>query len=376
MHLSARSLVSKTQCVVCRCALPLQEFPFWGFSLFGPPPPPPGARRRVGATAGPERCAARLLAAGVLTLLDAALACQQARLPLAAAGRGARDVQPDPSALEVAGFAVLRRLEDTGLPYPVRPAAGSDAAQAGQATAAGIRALGTCCSALTRLLKLVGRREHAQPAPQGAGSATAAAAAASAAAAAKTAHGSMFEPGLDSIFGSIEDPTWLKQLQTKCRPVQLDTAMDTLFDASAVLTFWAPRPGKLPGVLCWAGLRPLAIEGHGCNCGQLVHSVPPTERLRQRVGGDGCGASDQAPRADLSAWLISMLRPLCTVQAESTSCLGRLHCSRRGGQGEVSIRASSAHIGFLHWLLPSSAGTWSSRSCSSLHCSAAFVVPL
>ena len=298
-HASLGPLVrfQNTRCCVCRCALPLQEFPFQGFSLFGPPPPPPGARRRAGATAGPERCAARLQAAGVLTLLDAALACLQAQLPPPAAQRGARDVPPDPSALEGAGFAVLRRLEDTGLPYPVRPAAGSDAAQAGQATAAGIRALGACCSALTRLLRLAGRRYHAQPrgrkpqsedisaegvaatgqgsesegvAAAGQGRAVQEAAAGQGRAAQEAAAGQGRAAQEAAAQGSESDSDFkaqgyespLAKVQAQCLPVQLDTVMDVLFDAAAVLTFWAPRQGKAPGAQ--AASSPAGLIGSHC----------------------------------------------------------------------------------------------------------------
>ena len=223
---------------------PPQDFPFRGFT-FGPPPPPPGARRRAGAIADAERCAARLQAAAVLTLIDAGLACQQARLPPLAAERGARDVPEKPTPLEEAAYQCLKRLEDTGLPYPVRPAAGTDAAQAGQATAAGIRALGTCCSVLLRLLRLVGRREYAQPAAQPPGR--------------SAEGGGAADLDLDSVLDNMGDP-W-DTVRAKCRPVELTTAMDVLYDASAVLSFWAPRPGKAPGAL-W-GVVKLRLSAGG-----------------------------------------------------------------------------------------------------------------
>ena len=47
--------------------------------------------------------------------------------------------------------------------------------------------------------------------------------------------------------GSPDSP--LDRLLAQCRPVQLDAVMDIVFDASAVLTFWAPRPGRMPGAL-------------------------------------------------------------------------------------------------------------------------------
>lgn len=69
-------------------------FPFRGANAWSPARPAPGSRRRAGATAGPERCAARVQVAAVLSLLDAGLACVQARLPPPKAERGAHDVRP------------------------------------------------------------------------------------------------------------------------------------------------------------------------------------------------------------------------------------------------------------------------------------------
>ncbi len=229
-------------------SLPLQNYPCQG-TLFGPPPPPPGARRRPGATASPQRCAARLQAAAALTLLNVGLACLQARLPQPAAERGVLDVPSQPSPLEEAAFAALRRLEDTGLPYPVRAPAGGDASAAGQATAAGIRALGTCCSILTRLLRLASRRVHAQPAPQPQAEQPGNPAAAAAAAGGGENGGGL--GNLESVLGGVAAPAavvdpW-DDLAAKCKPVTLITAMDIVYDASAVLTYWAPRPGKALG---------------------------------------------------------------------------------------------------------------------------------
>lgn len=128
-----------------------------------------------------------------------------------------------------------RRFEDTGLPFPVRAAANSDAAQAGQATAAGIRALGTCCSALTRLLRLASRRDHAQPAPQLPSSSDA------------------FD-AFDA-FEACDDA--FEACASKYKPVQLDSVMDFVYDSATVLTFWALRPGKPPGALhcAWCQLQ-------------------------------------------------------------------------------------------------------------------------
>ena len=107
-------------------------------ALFGgaaPPPPPPDGCRAAGAATSPANAAARLAAAGALTLVDAALGCLQALQPAAAAAgaaaagppagcsaSGAGGEAPAVAAhpLEAAAAVLVQQLEDTGLPYRVR----------------------------------------------------------------------------------------------------------------------------------------------------------------------------------------------------------------------------------------------------------------
>eukprot|EP00887_Chlorella_sp_A99_P007170 scaffold2.g7170.t1 len=244
-------------------------FPFRGANAWSPARPAPGSRRRAGATAGPERCAARVQVAAVLSLLDAGLACVQARLPPPKAERGAHD-----------------RLEDTGLPLAVRAGAGGDAAQAGQATTAGIKALGACCSALTRLLRLATRRDHAQPAPQ---------------------PRNIHTP--EEITAAMEEDPWGA---SRYLPVQLDTVMDVVYNSAAVLR--APSPGKAPGrahAVAWDACMGLLMVSGGVRkgLGSTYCALSPVLTFHANLC-DRTAALCSAPPTEVAAWAAAMHRVL------------------------------------------------------------------
>ena len=84
-------------------------------------PPDPGAPREAGAAASPARAAARLHAAAVLVLLDAALGCLAELLGWTGALREAvgSTVPAQLQPLEEHAALLIKGLEDTGLPYGV-----------------------------------------------------------------------------------------------------------------------------------------------------------------------------------------------------------------------------------------------------------------
>ncbi|KAL4452575.1 hypothetical protein ABPG75_008237 [Micractinium tetrahymenae] len=196
--------------------------------LGGVPPPRPNARRVAGAVASPACAGARLQAAGVLVLLDAALACLQALQPPQAPARGAGNAPAEPHPLERPAAEIMRRLEDTELPFAVRSS--EEGGAVGKlATAAGFNAINACCSGLARLLRLATWRDWARPRPP------------------------PEERAEEEAEGAL--PAWgaaQEDWGQACRPVQLKAVMDTLYDAAAVLCFWAPRQGKPLGRTQWA----------------------------------------------------------------------------------------------------------------------------
>lgn len=195
--------------------------------------PPPGGPRRAGVVASPARVAARLQATGVLVVLDTALACLQAQLPPPAPERDACNVPPAPHPLECATAELVRRLEDTALPYPVR-SSGDQGVSDRTATAAGVQALAACCAVLARLLRLASRRKHSLPAPV---------------------------PSSDEDSGALlqrgDDP-----LAAALRPLTAVTIFQIMYDAAAVLSYWRARPGTRMGAWLGAGrARGLAVGG-------------------------------------------------------------------------------------------------------------------
>lgn len=159
-----------------------------------------------------------------LALRDSTSPPLQALQPPPAPTRGTRNVPSEPHPLETSAAAIIQRLEDTGLFFPVRSTE-EGGALGRLATAAGFKAMNACCSGLARLLRLATWRDWAHP-----------------------------QPGTGSS-GAQEAPLdWDEDWDSACRPVPLRALMDTLYDAAMVLCFWAPRPGKPLGGR-WAGRR-------------------------------------------------------------------------------------------------------------------------
>ena len=127
------------------------------------------------------------------------------------------------------------------------------------------------------LLRLASRRDHAQPAPEPQAEQPGNPAAAAAAAAGGGEDGGGLG-NLESVLGGAAAPAAMvdpwDDLAAKCKSVTLITAMDIVYDSSAVLTYWAPRPGKALGEwlrVGWATeflVVPLSGFGAWCNSGR------------------------------------------------------------------------------------------------------------
>lgn len=137
-------------------------------------------------------------------------------------------------------------------------------------TAAGIKALGACCSGLARLLRLATRRASAA------------------------------DP---EAVRALQIPA--ERVERQSRPVTCHfAAMDTLYDSCAVLCYWAPRPGRQLGACL--GTMPLhARASHHAPCQVAKPSAlaPSCSMLCRRHAARGLGGAPGAGAAHLWAGL-------------------------------------------------------------------------